>query len=90
MEHDSKDAGVILALLQRFNTQRLPRLLALKEKVDSGGILNDYEIEFLSEVFSDAQANKPYLLRNPDYKDLMERAIHLYSEIMDKALENEK
>ena len=90
MEHDSKDAGVILALLQRFNTQRLPRLLALKERLDNGGVLNDFDIEFLSEVLSDAQSSESYLQRNPEYSELVAQANHLYKEIMDKALENEK
>jgi len=90
MEHDSKDAGVILALLQRFNTQRLPRLLTLKAQVDKGEVLNELDIEFLSQVFSDAKSSEPLLRRHPEYKDLVARANHLYKEIMDKALENEK
>ena len=90
MEHNSKDEGVILALLQRFNSQRLPRLITLKEKVDKGNVLDDFDIEFMSEVFSDTQMNEQYLHRNPEFKDLMARVIHLYKEIMDKALENEK
>ena len=90
MDQDSKDEGVILALLQRFNSQRLPRLLALKEKVDSGDVLNEFDIEFLSQVFSDAKSSEPLLQKHPEYKDLVASAIHLYKEIMDKALENEK
>jgi len=90
MDQESKDEGVILALLQRFNTQRLPRLLSLKDKVDKGEVLNEHDIEYLSSVFSDAKITEPYLLRHPEYNDLIARVIHLYKEIMDKALENEQ
>ena len=37
-ESTKEDMGVTLALLERFQTQRLPRALALKERVDQGGI----------------------------------------------------
>ena len=34
MSESSEDLGLITVLLQRLETQRLPRALALKEKVD--------------------------------------------------------
>lgn len=90
MSESPKDAGVIAALLQRLNTQRLPKALALKDKVDSGELLDEHDIAFLKQVFADANKISPLVERNPEYHALVGRVVNLYKEIMDKALENEK
>ena len=84
------DEGVAIVLLQRLETQRLPRLLALKEKVGGGSLLDDQEMTFLKEIIHDATKAKPFIDRNPQYKDLAARLLTLYKEITDQALENEK
>ena len=90
MSTDSKDQGVITALLERFNTQRFPRAMSIKEKVDRGEVLSDADIEFLEEVFADANDIKRLVDRHPEIQGIAARAIGLYKEITDKALENEK
>lgn len=84
------DAGVAQALLDRMSNQRLPRALELKEKVDAGETLSEYDLHFLEEVFADAQSIQPMVERHPEYQQLASRAIHLYKEILDKAMANEK
>ncbi|MCP4410110.1 MAG: hypothetical protein GY807_20665 [Gammaproteobacteria bacterium] len=86
----SKDTGVIAVLLQRMETQRLPRALALKEKVGQGEQLDEFDIEFLKEVFADANEIKSIVKQHPEYQALAARVVHLYKEIMDKAMENEE
>jgi len=90
MTEKSKDTGVILALLDRFNKQRLPRALKMKEKVDSGELLNDDDHNLLKEVFADAGRIKQLVDRNPEYQELYERGFNLWKEIIDKDLENNK
>lgn len=90
MSESSKDEVLISVLLQRLETQRLPRALALKKKVDQGNKLNEFDIEFLEEVITDANATKSLCERHHEYQNLVARMIHLYKEIMDKAMENEE
>ena len=84
------DLGEVTVLLQRLETQRLPRALALKDKVDRGEVLDDLDINFLSEVFADAASVRTLVARNPQYEPLVARIIGLYKEITDKALQNEQ
>lgn len=90
MSESSEDLGLITVLLQRLETQRLPRALALKDKVDRGELLDDFDIGFLEEVFADASNVRPLVAQHPEYQDLAARMMNLYKEITDKALENEK
>jgi hypothetical protein len=90
MSNVTHDAGVIMALVERFNSQRLPRALELKTRVDAGATLNDFDLHFLQDVMEDAKRIAPLVDRHPEYQELVARAAHLYREITEKALENEK
>ena len=89
MTEASKDAGMIQVLAERFETQRLPRALSIKEKVDSGEVLDEFDIEFLEQVFEDANTIKPLLDRHPEWQPLAAKMVSLYKEITEKALENQ-
>ena len=90
MSDATKDAGLIQVLAERLEKQRLPRALAMKEMVDRGELLGDQDIEFLEAVFRDTAQIKPALDAHPEWHDLVGRMMHLYREITEKALENEK
>ncbi len=89
MDTKDKDKGVIFVLLERFNKQRLPRALALKKKVDSGELLNDYDHNLIEEVLKDASQISSLIERNPEYKDLAAKVINLWNEIIEKDIENQ-
>ncbi len=89
MTETSKDAGMIQVLAERLETQRLPRALSIKEKVDSGEVLDEFDIEFLEQVFEDANSIKPLIDRHPEWQPLAVKLIALYKEITAKALENQ-
>ncbi len=90
MDQNEKDKGVIMVLLERFNKQRLPRALALMKKVDSGELLDDYEHKYIEEIQKDTSQVRLLVERNPEYKDLMAKAINLWNEIIEKDIENQK
>jgi hypothetical protein len=86
----SKDTGVIVTLAERFEQQRLPRALDLKRRVDQGELLSDTDITFLEHVFRDAHEMSALLDRHPEWSVLAGRALSLYKEITQKALENQQ
>ncbi len=90
MDQTSKDAGTIAALMQRFQTYRLPRMKRLQEKVECGDTLSDEDIAFLERVQKDSKNNYQLVKRNPAYHGLVSKALDLYTEIVAKGLENEK
>ena len=85
-----KDAGTIAALMIRLRDYRLPRARRMLDQVNSGDVLSDENLAFLKRVFADARNIKPLVERNPKYLELVSKMISLYSEIIAKALENEK
>lgn len=90
MDPTARDVGVLTALAQRMVDQRLPRALAIKERVDAGDVLSDRDMAFLEEVMADAAKIAPIVKRNPKYVDIASRMVSLYNEITAKALENER
>jgi hypothetical protein len=90
MSDDIEDTGIITVLLERLNDFRLPRLLELKERMDAGETLSEYDLEFLERVTEDARDAHVYADRHPDVQPLYARLMALYSEITTKGVENEK
>ena len=90
MAESEKEDGVIQVLATRFETQRLPKALELKEKVDAGERLNDLDLAFLEEMIGDAMRVQPMIDRNPEWQNVFARATELFEEITTKARENEE
>ncbi|MCW8884398.1 MAG: hypothetical protein OQK12_03965 [Motiliproteus sp.] len=89
MKTADHDSGVMMTVIRRLNHRRVPRVLALKQHVDAGAALSDYDISFLERVLKDAGRIKPYIDRNQEYRDIYVRLIGLYLNIVHTALENE-
>lgn len=88
MPDNPNDQGVIQVLLDRFNKQRLPKALEMKEKLGRGESLDDDEVNYLATVLEDIRAIKPLLGRHPEYEPLVLKGMALYQEITDLALAN--
>ncbi len=90
MDPKQHDTGIIIVLLQDFEQQRLPRIIAMEQRLDNGGNLSEFEIDYLSEALHDARKILPYLDRHQEYRPLLAKVMHYYKEITDTALSNEK
>jgi len=90
MNESEKDRGTILALIERFNTQRFPVAQALKKKVDSGQLLDQREHQQLFQVEEDLNKVRILVERNPEYQDLASKILDLWTEITKKEVENQK
>ena len=89
MYYSLERKGVLEVVMDRFEKQRLPRILDIKKMVDRGELLSVLDIEFLEEVCSDTQQYKHFVDGHPEFQKLYARVAHLYDEIATKALNNE-
>jgi len=89
MYYSLERKGVLEVVMERFEKQRLPRILDIKKMVDRGEVLCKLDITFLEEVFHDTQQYKQFVDEHPEFQKLYARVAHLYDEIAKKALENE-
>lgn len=90
MTDKQNDVGVFSVLIQRLETQRLPKLLELKARVDQGERLTEHDLHFLQEVLADAKHVQPLIAQHPQLDPLASKLTTLYREITETALANEK
>jgi len=86
----SKELGVKAVLAKRMVEERLPKALALKERIDRGELLNGLDLNFLEQVVKDANEAIPMVKDDPRVMEVAARMLQLYKEITAKALENEQ
>ena len=89
MYYSLEQKGVLEVVMQRFEKQRLPRIMAIKKMVDRGELLCKLDIDFLEEVCRDTQQYKHFVDEHPEFQKLYASVAHLYDEIAKKALDNE-
>lgn len=88
-KHSADDREMIAALTKQFNEQRFPRAMDIKKRVFDGEKLNDFDLAFLETVFKDAQYILRFTDKHPEHQALVSKALQLYTDITEKALENE-
>lgn len=90
MQHSDDEVGIAQVMLKNLIEHRLPRMLDLQQRVNSGECLTDYDIAYIEEALRDANQNKQYEVKFPEYEGLIGQVVHLYREITSQALENQK
>ena len=53
-------------------------------------MFSESDIQFMYQVTRDAQRSKRLIDRHPEWHKFCAEVIHLYEEVVEKALENEK
>lgn len=89
MTEKEETYGLMCTLLRRLRRQRLPRLLAIKTRLDHGDRVATDDIRYLQESFSEAMRTQPLFDRHPELSQISVRVIGLYREITLAALKNE-
>jgi hypothetical protein len=89
MQNPKRQDGLMVALMQRFRQQRLPRIMVIRDHVSRGHRLSEHDRAFMEEVIQDARRNIHHVKDIPECQQLFMQLAHLYKEIMDKALANE-
>ncbi|MBE9560435.1 MAG: hypothetical protein IMF15_06570 [Proteobacteria bacterium] len=82
--------GIMQTLLLEFERHRLPRLLRLRDKVDRGEVLNEVDFEFLCKEIDDACITKHLIVSYPELEEFCLHMGHMFKELCDRAVENEK
>jgi hypothetical protein len=84
-----KEACIVSVLLRQLNNQRLPRLFALKERLDQGGRMDSDDISYLYAGLHDTMRIRYLCDGHPDLAALCTKVTCLYKEITMRALANE-
>lgn len=90
MTEFSNDQGIAIVLLERLTSEIMPRAKGIQERLANGEQLDHWDRQFLEELIRDAQRIKPLVDQHPEYQTLYSQVAHLYKQITDQALLNEK
>ena len=88
--NNRRDKGVAQVLLMRLENERLPYALKLKDRVDRGERLSDFDTQFLKRVMQEGREARILAAKLPQYQEVVTRMADLYQEITRKGLENEQ
>jgi uncharacterized small protein (DUF1192 family) len=86
----SRDKGVAQVLLMRLEAERLPYALKLKDKVDRGERLSDFDTQFVKRGIKEGSQARALAAKLPQYQEIVDRMARLYEEITRKGAENEQ
>lgn len=86
-----RDLGIIAVLLKRLETECLPAILSMQQKVQAGETLGDGDLECIRQALEDATADHlgPLLERHPEYQNLAAAVFAAYRRILEQDLANE-
>jgi len=87
---DRRDKGTAQVLMMRLESQRMPRALKLKEKVDRGERLSEFDVQFLKQATQEGREARKLAEKLPQYQEVVNRMAALYDEITRKGAENEQ
>ena len=90
MSEFSNDLGIAIVLLERLTIEIIPKAKGIQERLADGEQLDHWDKQLLEELIKDAERIKPLVEQHPEYQELYSQVVHLYKQITDQALLNEK
>ena len=83
-----KELGMVQVALKRFNSDVLPALRAMKDKVDRGETLNEREMAQLEDAIKRGKRGDAFADKHPDYRSLVDSANDIYNDIKTRSAAN--
>lgn len=83
------DFGRLNVAARRTKNYYLPNALSLRERVDRGVLLGEYDIQLIQSVLDELNQMIPVFDRHPKYQKIAGGIIALYTDIVLKAAGNE-
>ena len=84
------DQGTLQAVAENAVKMVIPRALDLKEKLDEGETLNDYDLVFLEEALQEYVSIRHIIEEHPEWSAFATRMADLCNDIVGEAIEVEK
>lgn len=90
MHRQTDDNGLLTVLMERYEKQRLPRILAMQAKVARGEPLVSFDIQYLQEVAASVNELRPFLNRHPECNTLATHLVNLCADVAQKGVSIEQ
>lgn len=84
-----EDDAIVHVLLERLGEQRIPRVKAIQDLLDSGAPISDIDLHYLTDIAEDFQQNMHYMEKHPELRKIMNQVVALYNEVSDQVVQNE-
>ena len=88
MQEEFLEDGITVVTLKNFENHVLPKLDALKQKVEAGGVIDDYEAAFLDRLLTRLNQAKSDVDSQPEWQPLFSRIVSFCHEIVAGGLSN--
>ena len=85
-----QDIQILTVVLKMLKQEHIPRLQRMMKRLNQGEKLSAYEIHDLKRIYDSTMKNFRLVERNPEYMELAMRYIELYTDVVNKAVENDK
>ena len=82
--------SVVAVTLDNLVQQSLPRVFAIRHKLDQGSVLNPFELEFFTEMLDRINQCQRQALNDHECQIIFATVAHLLFSVINQAMENEK
>jgi hypothetical protein len=83
------ELGTLTVTVQRVVLYRIPRALRLKQRLDEGVELSEYELGYLAALAEETRLIAPLLRKHPEWRSITNRMIQLCVDLSNDAMDNE-